>query len=103
MGAAQVLPMGSVPLRSDIKGTELPPASIVIYITRKAIDGATTLSLKFLYNKTLQQTFRPLLSKWSKRRQIWVLYPHFEEVKGGIEAWLMARWKARVRLPVLHN
>ena len=23
-------------------------------------------------------------------------YPHFEEVKGGVEPWLMARWKARV-------
>jgi len=39
--------------------------------TRKAIDCATTpLPLKFLYNETLQQTFRPLLSKLSKRRQI---------------------------------
>jgi len=31
----------------------------------------------------------------SKRRQIWVLYPHFEEVRGGVEPWLMALWKAR--------
>ena len=23
-------------------------------------------------------------------------YPHFEEVRGGVESWLMARWKARV-------
>ena len=38
--------------------------------TRKAIDCATTLPLTFLYNETLQQTFRPLLSKLSKRRQI---------------------------------
>ena len=44
----------------------------------------------------LQQTFRPLLSKLSKRRQIKVLYAHFEEVMGGIEPWLMARWKAGV-------
>jgi len=43
----------------------------------------------------LQQTFRPLLSKLSKR-QIYVLYPRFEEVRGGLEPWLMARWKARV-------
>ena len=40
-----------------------------IDITRKAIDCATTLLL-FLYSETLQQTFRPLLSKLSKRRQI---------------------------------
>ena len=24
------------------------------------------------------------------------IYPHFEEVRGGVEPWLMARWKARV-------
>ena len=39
---------------------------------------------------------RPLLSKLSKRRQFYVIYPHFEEVRGGVEPWLMARWKARV-------
>ena len=27
---------------------------------------------------------------------ILVLYPHFEEVRGGVEPWLMARWKAHV-------
>ena len=40
--------------------------------------------------QTLQQTFRPLLSKLSKIRQIHVLYPHFEEVKGGVEPWLIS-------------
>jgi len=35
---------GSFPLRSDIKGTELPPADILT--TRKAIDCATTLPLR---------------------------------------------------------
>jgi len=49
-----------------------------------------------LYNETLQQTFRPLLSKLSERRQIQVFDPNFEEVKGGVEPWLMGRWKARV-------
>jgi len=44
----------------------------------------------------LQQTFRPVLSKLSKIRQIWVFYPHFEEVRGGVEPWLMACWKASV-------
>jgi len=29
--------------------------------------------------------------------------PHFEEVRDGVEPWLMARWKARVRLPIGHN
>jgi len=51
---------------------------------------------QLLYNETLQQTFRPVLWKLSKRRQISVLCPHFEEVRGGVEPWLMARWKACV-------
>ena len=36
---------GSFPLRSDIKGTELPRANKYIDITRKALDCATTLPL----------------------------------------------------------
>ena len=83
---------GSVPLRSDIKGTELPPANILIPLERQLID----CRWQFLYNETLQQTFRPLLSKLSKRRQICVIYPHFEEISGGVEPWLMAGWKACV-------
>ena len=86
---------GPVPLRSDIKGTELPPANILIPLERQLI-ALQLCRWEFLYNETLRQTFRPVLSKLSKRRQIQVLYPHFKEVRGGIEAWLMARWKARV-------
>ena len=81
----------------DFRGKGSSPCQH-IDTTRKAIDCATTLPLTFLYNETLQQTFRPLLSKLSKRRQIQVLYPHCEEVKGGVEPWLnlMAPWKAPV-------
>jgi len=67
------------------------------------LKGNWSLPLTVLYNETLQQTFHPLLSKLSRRRQILVIYPHFEEVRGGIEPWLMACWKARIRLPVHHN
>jgi len=84
---------GSVPSRSDIKGTELPPANILIPLKRQLI-AVQYCCWEFLYNETLQQTFRPLLSKLSKRRQIQVFDPHFEEVRGGIKPWLMARWKA---------
>ena len=38
--------------------------------TRKTIDCATICRWQFLYNATLQQTFRPLLSKYFQRRQI---------------------------------
>ena len=59
----------SVPLRSDIKGTELPPANILIPLERQLI-ALQHCRLEFLYNETLQQTFRPLLSKLSEKRQI---------------------------------
>jgi len=35
-----------------------------------------------VYNPTLQQTARPLLSKFSERRQISAFDPHFQEVRG---------------------
>ena len=87
---------GSVPLRSDFRyqGNKATPAKL-IPLGRQLI----VLQLcrwQFLYNETLQQTFRPLLSKLSKRRQIQIFDNHFEEVRGGIEPWLMAHWKACV-------
>ena len=60
---------GSVPLRSDVKGMELPPANILIPLERQLI-ALQLCRWEFLYNETLQQTFHPLLSKLSKRRQI---------------------------------
>jgi len=59
----------SVPLRSDIKGTELAPANILIPLERQLI-ALQLCRWHFLYNETFQQTFRSLLSKLSKRRQI---------------------------------
>ena len=47
--------------------------------------------------------FRPLLSKLSERREIEVFDPHFEEVRGAVEPWLIAHWKARVGLPIRYN
>ena len=46
----------------------------------------------------MQQTSRPLLSKLCERLQILVFDPHFEEVRGGVEPWLMAHWNACVEL-----
>jgi len=60
---------GSVPLRSDIKETELPPANILIPLERQ-LTALQLCRLEFLYNEILQQTFRPVLSKLSKRRHI---------------------------------
>jgi len=59
----------SVPLHSDIKGTELPPANILIPLKRQLI-ALQLCRCEFLYNESFQQTFCPLFSKLSKRRQI---------------------------------
>jgi len=60
---------GSVPLRADIKGTELPPANILVPLERQLI-ALQLCCGQFLSNETLQQTSRPLLSKLYERRQI---------------------------------
>ena len=60
---------GSVPLRSDIKGTELPPANMLIPLERQLI-ALQLRRLQFLYNEPLQQTSRPLLSKLPQIREI---------------------------------
>ena len=81
-------------MRSGINGNELHPANILIPLERQLIPRQLCRR-QFLYNETLQQTSRPLLSKLSERRQIWAFDPHSEEVRGGVEPWWMARWKAR--------
>jgi len=63
--ATQVLPMGverSVPLRLDIKGTELPPANILIPLERQLI-ALQPCRRQFLYDETLQQTSCPFFSE----------------------------------------
>ena len=94
--------MGVGPFAFRYQGNGATPCQY-IDTTRKAIDCATTLPLTFLCKETLQQTSCPLLSKLSQRRQIEVFDLHFEEVRGGVESWLTAGWKALVRLPIHHN
>jgi len=33
----------------------------------------------------------------------YLIDPHLEDVSGGVEPWLMGRWKVRVRLRVRRN
>ena len=39
----------------------------------------------------------------AKKRQIWASEHHFEEVKSDARPWLMARWKAHVRISIRVN
>ena len=54
----------------------------------------------FLNNETLQQTFRPVLSKLSKRRQIYVLYAHFYSARNCIASAVLATAIPSARLSV---
>jgi len=87
--------MRVAPFAFRYQGNRDTPANILIPLERQL----TALQLcrwQFLYNETLQQTFRPLLSKLRERRQVQVFDPHFQEVRGSIEHWLMDRCKACV-------
>jgi len=75
--ATHVLPMGVGPFAFRYQGNGATPCQY-IDTTRKAIDCATTLPLT-------------------------VFDPNFEDVSSGVEPWLMAGGKARVRLPIGHN
>ena len=61
---------GGRSLGSKISGGKgRPPANILTPLERQLI-ALQLCCWQFLYNETLQQTFRPVLSKLSKRRQI---------------------------------
>jgi len=85
---------GSVPLRSDIKRTELPPANILIPLERQLI-ALQLCRWEFLYNETSADFSTCIVEIVQKTTNLGI-YPHFGEVRGGVEPWLMARWKARV-------
>ena len=59
--------VGEFEPRFQVKGSS--PCQY-IDTTRKAMDCGTTLLLTVSYDETLQQTFRPLLSKLYERRRI---------------------------------
>jgi len=70
--AKQVLSMRVGPFAFRYQGNRATPANILIPLEKQLI----VLQLcrwEFLYNETSQQTFRPLLPKLSKRRQISIL------------------------------
>jgi len=69
-----------------------------INTTRKAIDCATTLPLSFYIMKLFSRLFVFYCRNCPKDDKFRYFIPHFEEVRGGVEPWLMAHWKARVEL-----
>ena len=72
-----------------------PPAIILIPLERQL----TVLQIcrwHFLYNETLQQTFRLYCRNCPKDDTFRYFIHIFKKVRGGVEPWLMARWKACV-------
>jgi len=62
--------------------------------TRKAIDCATTLLLTvFIYRNFAADFSSFIVEIVQKTTNLGTLSP-FEEVRGGVEPWWMARWKA---------
>jgi len=84
----------SVPLRSDIKGMELPPANILIPLERQLI--ALQLVTDSFYIMKLSSRLLVLYCRNSpKDDKFRYLIPILRKL-GGIEPWRMARWRARV-------
>ena len=67
--ATHVLPMGVGPFAFRYQGNRATPANVLIPLERQLI-ALQFCHWQFLYNETLQQTSRPLLSKLSEKWQI---------------------------------
>jgi len=93
---------GWVTLSQDFRGKGSSPCQY-IDTTRNAIDYATTLPLTVFIQWNFAADFSSCIVEIVQKSTNLCNYPHFEEVRGGIESWLMARWKAGVRLSIRHN
>jgi len=81
-----------VTCRQDFRGKASSPCQYIV-TTRKAIDCALTLPLTVL--KLSSRRFVLYCRSHPKDDKSRHFDPHFEEVRGSVEAWWMARWKAR--------
>jgi len=91
---------GSVPLRSDIKKTKLPP--VLIPLERQLI-ALQRCRWEFLYNEILQHIGASFIVEIvQKTTNIGNLSP-FGEVRGGTEPWLMGRLESPCRVLVKCN
>ena len=85
---------GSVPLRSDIVETELSPANMLIPLERQLI-ALQPAADSFYIMKLCIRLFVLYCRSRPKDDKSRHLDRHFEEVRGGVVPWWMARWKAR--------
>ena len=94
--ATPALPMRVGPFAFRYQGNRATPCQYIDN-TRKTI-VLQRCHREFLYNETLQQDFSSFIVEIVQNTtNIGIIYPHFEEVRGGVEPWSMARLKACVK------
>jgi len=83
-------------LEARFHGEGVVPLPIYIATNRKAIECATTLPLTVFYiMKICNRLFVLYCRSRPKYDNSRHFDPHFEEVRGSVEPWWMARWKVR--------
>ena len=90
--ATHVLPMGSVPLRSDITGMELP-LPIYWYHSKGNWLHYNFADDSFYIMKLCSRLFVLHCRSRPKYDRFRHFDPHFEEVRGGVEPWLESPWR----------
>jgi len=95
---------GRVSLSQDFisGGRGRPPANILIPAKGNWLRNNSAAD-SFYIMKLCSRLLVLYCQNLYERRQMQVFDPHFEAVRGGVEPWLMARWKACIRLPIRHN
>ena len=92
--AAQVLPMRVGPFAFRYQGKGATPANILIPLERQL---NALQPCRFYIMKLCSRLFVLYCRSRPKDENSLHFDPHFEEVRGGVELWMIARWKARVQ------
>jgi len=94
--AKQVLPMPVGPFSFRYEGNGATPCQYIDWYHLKDNSFRYKFAAESFYIMKLCSTLFVLYCRNCPKDDKWVLYPHFEEVRGGVEPWLMACWKAHV-------
>ena len=83
-------------------GRGRPPANILMPLERQLI-ALQSAADRFYIVKLCSRLFVLYCRSRPKDDKSRHFDPHFEEVRGSVEPWSMALWKAHIRLPIRHN
>ena len=82
-------------MEARFQGKGRPPANILIPLERQ-LNALQLAADSFYIMKLCSRLFVLYCRSRPKDDKSRNFDPHFEEVMGGVEPWLMAHWKARV-------